>query len=34
MNDYLTKPVQKEELLDMIIKWTRHADTTGKHASG
>ncbi|EIV8502863.1 response regulator [Vibrio parahaemolyticus] len=24
MNDYLTKPVQKSDLLDMIAKWGRH----------
>lgn len=23
MNDYLTKPVQKSDLLDMIAKWGR-----------
>ncbi|ENL1284183.1 response regulator [Vibrio parahaemolyticus] len=34
MNDYLTKPVQKSDLLDMIAKWGRHTQMAEKHASG
>lgn len=34
MNDYLTKPVQKSDLLDMIAKWGRHIQMAEKHASG
>lgn len=34
MDDYLTKPVQKSDLLDMIAKWGRHTQMAEKHASG